>query len=150
MAETLGSLCDKLTIVKLKQWHSPDPQAQENLSRQERQLQAEIGEFVEAALAGAIPLERLTVASNKVYKKEGHEIGEITGAIGEVISRLADANCRLWHCQEQVYDFERVPVPEKDGVVKQLAVLNLERVKCVDQIDILFAKHLTAAREKSR
>ena len=25
MAETLGSLCDKLTIVKLKQWHTDDP-----------------------------------------------------------------------------------------------------------------------------
>jgi len=24
MAETLGSLCDKLTIVKLKQWHTTD------------------------------------------------------------------------------------------------------------------------------
>ncbi|MBP1679366.1 MAG: hypothetical protein H6Q29_1277, partial [Bacteroidetes bacterium] len=52
------------------------------------------------------------------------------------------------HCQERVYDFERVPLQEKDGVVKQLAVLNLERVKCVDQIDVLFAKHLTAAQEK--
>jgi hypothetical protein len=49
-----------------------------------------------------------------------------------------------------VYDFERVPPQEKDGVVKQLALLNLERVKCVDQIDILFAKHLTAVREKPR
>lgn len=149
MAETLGSLCDKLTIVKLKQWHSSDPKARETLALQEHQLQAEIGEFVDAALAGAIPMERLTFAANKVYKKEGHEIGEITGTMGEVISRLADANCRLWHCQERVYDFERVPPQEKDGVVKQLAVLNLERVKCVDQIDLLLAKHLTAAREKS-
>ena len=25
MAETLGTLCDKLTIVKLKHWHTEDP-----------------------------------------------------------------------------------------------------------------------------
>ena len=26
MAETLGTLCDKLVTVKLKEWHSEDPE----------------------------------------------------------------------------------------------------------------------------
>ena len=39
MAETLGSLCDKLTIVKLKQWHSlRAPSRLESLAAQEEQL----------------------------------------------------------------------------------------------------------------
>ena len=42
MAETLGSLCDKLTIVKLKQYHSDDPQRLESLALQAGQLQQEI------------------------------------------------------------------------------------------------------------
>ena len=42
MAETLGSLCDKLTIVKLKQWHTDDTARTASLAAQERQL-SEIG-----------------------------------------------------------------------------------------------------------
>jgi hypothetical protein len=34
-----------------------------------------------------------------------------------------------------VYDFEKVTFTEKNIVVKQLAVLNLERNKCIDEID---------------
>jgi len=42
MAETLGSLCDKLTIVKLKQWHSTDPERLKSLGSQEISLTDEI------------------------------------------------------------------------------------------------------------
>jgi len=135
MAETLGSLCDKLTIVKLKRWHSEDPDRLKSLATQEEQLHAEIDEFVNSAVAGQIPIERLTFASNKVYKKEGNAVALSDGSIGQVFSQLADVNCRLWHVQEKVYEFEAIPVEEKDAVVKQLAVLNLERVNCIDKLD---------------
>jgi hypothetical protein len=49
-------------------------------------------------------------------------------------------NCRLWHEQEKVYDFEKIPVDEKDKVVKNLALMNLERNKCIDKINSLFAE----------
>ena len=42
MAETLGMLCDKLTIVKLKQYHSEDAARLESLGIQATQLQEEI------------------------------------------------------------------------------------------------------------
>jgi hypothetical protein len=42
MAETLGSLCDKLTIVKLKQWHSEDAARLQSLGLQEQQLCAAV------------------------------------------------------------------------------------------------------------
>jgi hypothetical protein len=138
MAETLGSLCDKLTIVKLKRWHSEDADRLKSLAAQEKQLHAEIDEFMSAAIAGHIPVERLTFAANKVYKKEGNVVADLHGSIGEVFSQLADVNCRLWHVQEKVYEFEAVPVPEKDGVVKELAILNLERTKCIDKLDEQF------------
>ena len=138
MAETLGSLSDKLTIVKLKQYHSEDAARLESLARQETQLQAEINEFVQAALRGQIPVERLTFAANKIYKQAGNETAEFTGNIGETFAALADINCRLWHEQEKVYDFENVPRDEKNAVIKQLAILNLERNKCIDQIDRTF------------
>ncbi len=135
MAETLGSLCDKLTIVKLKQWHSEDKAQLEELAFQEKQLQSDIDEFITAAISGYIPLERLTFNSNKVYNKSKNFVHDIEGSIGGIISHLAYINCKLWHEQEKVYDFEKVRASEKDKVVKQIASLNLERNKCIDEID---------------
>lgn len=135
MAETLGSLCDKLTIVKLKQWHSEDEIRLKSLAVQEKQLQQEMNEFISAAISGQIPIARLTFASNKVYKQEGNYVPDVLGSIGEIFSQLAHVNCNLWHEQEKVYEFEKVAASEKDRVVKQLAILNLERNKCIDGID---------------
>lgn len=138
MAETLGMLCDKLTIVKLKEFHTEDAARLQNLALQAQQLQVEIDEYIGMAFSGAIPLDRLTFAANKVYKKEGNEVSEISGRIGEVFYQLADVNCKLWHEQEKVYEFEQVVATEKDVVVKRLAILNLERNKCIDSINNSF------------
>lgn len=135
MAETLGSLCDKLTIVKLKQWHSEDSVKLASLAEQECQLKKEIDEFSSAAICGKIPLSKLTFASNKVYPKEGNAIRQIEGNIGDVFSMLASVNCKLWHEQEKIYEFDKVPAAQKNEVIRQLALLNLERNQCIDQID---------------
>ena len=138
MAETLGMLCDKLTIVKLKQYHTDSEERLTSLNKQALQLQQEIDIYIADAVNGNIPPERLTFAANKVFKKEGNETKEITGNIGEIFSSLADVNCRLWHEVEKGYEIENVPVQEKDNLVKMLAVLNLERNKCIDAIDTRF------------
>lgn len=148
MAETLGSLCDKLTIVKLKQFHSEDTGCLRILASQEKQLQKEIDTFVSLAVVGEIPEARLTFAANKVYRQEGNEVADVRGTIGEVFSHLAQVNCQLWHEQENVYDFERVPPTEKDKVVKQLALLNLERNKCIDKIDREFRSAVSLNHNK--
>ncbi len=135
MAETLGSLCDKLTIVKLKQFHTDDEVRKQSLILQENNLKQEMDDFLEGAFSGTIPADKLSFSANKVYKKQGNEISDIKGSLGEVFSKLAEVNCLLWHEQEKVYEFELVPVEEKDKVVKQLAILNLQRNKCIDEID---------------
>lgn len=144
MAETLGSLCDKLTIVKLKQWHSEAPDRLESLKLQQQQLQQEIDEFVGGAINGSIPAERLTFAANKVFKKDSNPVPDVAGSLGEIISRLAEVNCKLWHEVEKGYEIETVPPDEKDKLIRQLAVLNLERNQCIDQIDRQFARSLTS------
>ena len=146
MAETLGTLCDKLVTVKLKEWHSEDPERLRTLAAQEEQLRGEIDEFVSAAISGDIPVGRLTFAANKVYKKEGNAIADIRGSVGEIFAQLAETNCRLWHVQEKVYEFESIPVEEKDAVVKQLAILNLERNECIDRLDRQFRTVIEQAR----
>ena len=143
MAETLGSLCDKLTIVKLKQFHSEDPERLASLAAQEAQLRQEVDAFLGDAIAGRIAPERLTFRANKVYKAEGNPVAAVDGSIGAVFARLADVNCRLWHEQEKVYEFERVPADQKDAVVKQLALLNLERTRCIDAIDAALLRLVT-------
>jgi len=140
MAETLGSLCDKLTVVKLKQYHADDSKRLDSLASQEHQLRDEIDRYVFGAISGEIPPEKLIFLSNKIYKKEGNEIDEVMGSIGNVVSELAAINCDLWHEQEKIYEFEKVPMTEKDAVVKQLAKLNLTRTKCIDSIDNQFQK----------
>ena len=135
MAETLGSLCDKLTIVKLKQYHSTDEKRLASLQTQQGQLVEEINQFITDAFSGIIPAEKLSFDANKVYKADGNETRDISGTLGGVFAELAKVNCDLWHEQEKVYDFEKVPVEEKDLVVKKLAILNLERNKCMDAIN---------------
>jgi hypothetical protein len=144
MAETLGSLCDKLTVVKLKQWHSTAPERLDSLQAQAQQLCQEIDDFVQSASSGAVPINRLTFASNKVYKQEGNSIRPAMGTIGEMFSRLATVNCQLWHEQEKVYEFEKVPPENKNTVVKQIALLNLDRTECIDAIDRMFRDTLAA------
>jgi len=135
MAETLGMLCDKLTIVKLKQYHTKDADRLASLNKQAVDLQTEIDVYLSDAINGNIPEDKLTFEANKVFKKEGNDVKEVTGNIAEVFYRLADVNCRLWHEQEKVYEFEKVPATKKDLVVKQLSLLNLERNKCIDSIN---------------
>ena len=148
MAETLGMLCDKLTIVKLKEYHTDDQARLQSLAAQSGQLQREIDRYIVDAIEGHIDEETLTFAANKVFKKDNIQIPEVTGRIGEIFYQLADVNCRLWHEQEKVYEFEKVPADQKDAVVKQLAVLNLQRNKCIDAINGQFAEMIAQQKHK--
>jgi len=111
----------------------------ESLSKQAKDLQDEIDAYVVDAVSGKIPVDKLTFESNKVFKKEGNETREINGNLAQIFYSLAEINCDLWHEQEKVYEFEKVPSDEKDIVVKKLAILNLERNKCIDAINKSFA-----------
>ena len=138
--ETLGSLCDKLTIVKLKQYHSIEETRLQSLNEQEKQLKKEIDCYVVDVFSGKIGLENITFAANKIYKSSNMQLRNVQGEIGEVFSELAKINCELWHEQEKIYDFENVPIEEKNNVVKSIAVLNLERNHCIDNINNLVYK----------
>ena len=136
MAETLGTLCDKLSIIKLKQYHCDHEQKAQSLLLQESQLVQEMDSFLADAVSSAIPVERLTFSANKVYKQAGNELSSVPeNSIGQAFSELSKVNCDLWHEQEKVYEFEAVPAEKKNEVIKQLALLNLRRNQCIDAID---------------
>ncbi len=140
MAETFGSLCDKLTIVKLKQFHGDDPKKLGSLACQEKQLIDEIDGFVVAAIRGELPPSVLEFPANKIFNSKIGPVQEFKGGIGDVFAALAEINCKLWHEQEKVYDFESVPADQKNSVVKKLGVLNLERTRCIDELNHLLAE----------
>ena len=142
MAETLGLLCDKLTIVKLKQWHTKDRKRIKSLKMQERSLQEEIDEFVRNAFNGTISSQRLKFEANKVYKRKGNPVAEIKGDIGNIFSQLAQINCELWHEVEKSYDIDHLPDDQKGVLIKRLAVLNLERNRCMEAIDDNFCRQV--------
>jgi len=148
MAETLGTLSDKLTIVKLKQYHTDDSQRLLSLQQQEDQLRNEIDQLIKDAVDGKIPLSKLTFAANKVYRKDGNETRNFEGTVGKIFAQLAEINCELWHVQEKVYEFEEVPVAQKDLVVKDLAILNLERNECIDQLDKAFVSLVASVQSR--
>ena len=143
MSETLGSLCDKLTVVILKFHHAPDGDMLWKLTVQKDQLVAEINRFVKDATDGKIPCEQLQFAANKIYKKEGNEMMPLpTNDIGWTVGELARINCHLWHDQEKVYNIQDIPPDKKDDLMKSLAHLNLRRNQCIDKINLLFAESL--------
>lgn len=144
--ETLGSLCDKLTVVKLKRYHAIDPDTITSLENQSRNLFLEIDLFVSKSICG--DNINFVFPANKIYNSKGYNLSEVKGSFGETISELAGINCELWHTQERVYDFVSVPANEKDEVIKQLATLNLRRNQCIERIDILFAELIS--RRKNR
>jgi hypothetical protein len=144
MAETLGSLCDKLTIIKLKQYHADaaNREIQESLSSQEFQLREEINTYVAGAISGGIPLEKIISKSNKIHT--GVTANPIcTTSLAGMFSVLAAVNCEIWHHQEKIYNFESVPADMKDSVIRQIAILNLQRNGCIDSINQLFRDELS-------
>ncbi len=135
MAETLGMLCDKITVIKLKEYHTDNPEKLKRLKAQSVQLQQEIDEYIEDIRLRNIPIEKIKFESNKVYNIRNNPMRLFEGKIGELVSSLATINCELWHEQEKVFDFEKVLDKEKNIVVKKLAILNLERNQCIDKIN---------------
>jgi hypothetical protein len=139
--ETLGSLCDKLIIVKLKQCHSDDPFKQNSLLNQEKQLVDEINLFIQH------PPDNPLFPSNKVYRGTVQELVIDLASIGTSFSKLVEINCDLWHAQEKVYDFVNIPPEEKDAVVESIATLDLQRNFCIEGIDKEFKKVVECIRK---
>lgn len=134
--ETLGSLIDKLTVMELKIWHHPD-RAKTNLLEQKKKLCDEIDKYIVGATVGKIGTDDLTFDSNKVYDTK-IPLPNFRGGIGELSASLCAINCEIWHRVDQSYHVENLSQQKLADLVKQLAVLNLQRNKCIDAINTQF------------
>ena len=151
MAETLGSLCDKLSIVKLKEYHTKNEDKLILLIKQSKQLVQEIDEYVYNAFSNVINIEKLTFKSNKVHGLKNISFSKNDkSSLGQLIEKLSHANCLLQHEQEKIYDFENIPPPKKNDVIKKVALLNLERTSYIDEIDENFKNIILKKNEKNK
>ena len=134
--ETLGSLCDKLIVTELKMYHTVNISATTLMAQRER-LHNEIDQFVVKATVGKILPEDLVFDSNKVYDTK-ISLPQFSGSIGSLVSDLCSINCVLWHEIDKSYSTENCTREELATLVNNLAVLNLQRNKCIDAIDKQF------------
>ena len=146
MAETLGSLIDKLSIKNLRYWHldedsqardASDPQKQELIAkmelvdRQRKELLEEIDIFLSSALAGEV---RIRDEKVKLYKNLNVTSAEDVNRLGEAVSKLAMSNIKLWHLEDEV---RREDLPDTDIVKtkRKIDTYNQERNNFMDKVD---------------
>ncbi len=146
MAETLGSLVDKLSIKNLRLWHldevleksdPSDPKVAELQGKrklvvqQAQDLMEEINTFLAAALEGKVKIRDEKV---KLYLNRNVEPTDVIRQLGSAISELALRNIRLWHLED---DARRSDLPDA-AIVKikrQIDSTNQERNDLMDKVD---------------
>ena len=157
MAETLGSLIDKLSIKNLRYWHldedsqardSSDPQKQELMDkmelvdRQRKDLLEEIDVFLSSALAGEV---RIRDEKVKLYKNLNVTSADDVNHLGEAVSKLAMSNIKLWHLEDEV---RREDLPDTDIVKtkRKIDTNNQERNNFMDKVDEILENFVKQAK----
>tara|TARA_B110000881_G_scaffold63726_1_gene55179 strand:+ start:131 stop:604 length:474 start_codon:yes stop_codon:yes gene_type:complete len=157
MAETLGSLIDKLSIKNLRYWHldedsqarvASDPQNQELMAkmelvdRQRKELLEEIDAFLTSALAGKV---RIRDEKVKLYKNLNVTSAEDVKNLGEAVSKLAMSNIKLWHLEDEV---RREDLPDIDVVKikRTIDTNNQERNNFMDKVDEILENFVKQAK----
>ena len=157
MAETLGSLIDKLSIKNLRYWHLDedsqardvsDPQKQELMDkmdlvdRQRKELLEEIDVFLSSALAGEV---RIRDEKVKLYKNLNVTSAENVNHLGEAVSKLAMSNIKLWHLED---DVRREDLPDTDIVKtkRKIDTNNQERNNFMDKVDEILENFVKQAK----
>ena len=146
MAETLGSLIDKLSIKNLRYWHldeevqakdASDHQKEELtakmklVDRQRKELLEEIDGFLEAAFAGKV---RIRDEKVKLYKNLNVVPSEDLNHLGETVSKLAMSNIKLWPLEDEV---RREDLHDADivKIKRTIDTNNQERNNFMDKVD---------------
>ena len=142
MAETLGSLVDKLSIKNLRIWHleevlekdsdSEELKAKRDLADKQRQnLVQEINSFLVAALQGEVCIRDEKI---KMYTNTNVSSSDSIKKLGEAVSELAFRNIKLWHCEDEV---RRTDLADSEivKIKRRIDTTNQERNDLMDKVD---------------
>jgi hypothetical protein len=159
MAETLGSLVDKITIKEIRKYHLQEMRKFKGgkfplkvinskitiLNKQIKIMGFEIDSFIVSALKGRIHLrdEKL-----KIYNalKDMDKIPQFS-SLGAAISGLAQKNLELWHLEDEAR--KKDVTLEYIGRIKQkIDLANQQRNDLIDKIDRLLENLVKNKPEK--
>ena len=142
MAETLGSLVDKLSIKNLRIWHleevlekdsdSEELKAKRDLADNQRlNLVQEINGFLVAALQGEVCIRDEKI---KMYTNTNVSSSDSVKKLGEAVSELAFRNIKLWHCEDEV---RRTDLEDSEivKIKRRIDTTNQERNDLIDKVD---------------
>jgi len=144
MAETLGSLVDKLSIKNLRIWHLDEALEQKNTSdyaelkakrdladKQRQTLVNEINDFLVSAFKGEVCVRDEKI---KLYANTNVSSSDSIKKLGEAVSELAIRNIKLWHCEDEVRRTDLADV-EIVKIKRRIDTTNQERNDLMDKVD---------------
>ncbi|MCX7927091.1 MAG: DUF4254 domain-containing protein [Candidatus Omnitrophica bacterium] len=159
MAETLGSLVDKLTIKNIRKFHLKEMLKNrksefskeelkikiKTINKQIKDLEEEIDVYVYSSYqtGKVFKDEKLKLYNPKSF------IGSIPVLtnIGEAISVLAQKNLELWHLEDEARRKD-VTLSYVGKIKKKIDLANQQRNDLIDRIDELFEKVVIALNKK--
>ena len=144
MAETLGSLVDKLSIKNLRIWHLDEALEQKNTSdyaelkakrdladKQRKNLVNEINDFLVSAFKAEVCIRDEKI---KLYANTNVSSSDSIKKLGEAVSELAFRNIKLWHCEDEVRRTDLADV-EIVKIKRRIDTTNQERNDLMDKVD---------------
>ena len=144
MAETLGSLVDKLSIKNLRIWHLDEALEQQKTSdyaelkakrdladKQRQTLVNEINDFLVSAFKGEVCIRDEKI---KMYANTNVSSSDSIKKLGEAVSELAFRNIKLWHCEDEVRRTDLADV-EIVKIKRRIDTTNQERNDLMDKVD---------------
>ncbi len=161
MAETLGSLIDKLTIKSIREFYLskslkakkskfPKQELKEKLKllKKQKALQLqEIEDFINLALSKKITLREEKI---KLYNKP-EDIGRIgkNEKLSKAIEGLSRKNIELWHLEDEARRTD-MPLSYIGKIKRKIDPTNQQRNDFIDKIDELFEKAILKKRKTKK
>lgn len=151
MAETLGSLIDKLAIKSIREFYikkmakgkktNPNHLRQklEILKKQKKALLQEVEAFIDKAWQGKVLLKDEKL---KLYNRPEtmNKIGKIS-SISRAIEALTKKNLELWQLEDQARRKD-VPLAYIGKIKQKIDPVNQQRNDLIDKIDFLLEKKI--------
>ncbi len=146
MAETLGSLVDKLTIknIRLNNLRKKGKKSKKKIDvvqSQRRELIGEMNQFLAQALKGKVKLRDEKV---KLYKQPKVE-EKISRTLGVLVDHLCQKNMQLWHLENEA---RRSDVNDAyiGRIKRKIDIANLSRNDLIDRIDELLERKVKKSK----
>jgi hypothetical protein len=161
MAETLGSLIDKLSIKSIREFYIKKMMDSKNgdlsrtqlkekleiLKKQKENLRVEIEKFVTAAGQGNVVLRDQKL---KLYNKP-HLIGKIgkISTLARGIDELTKKNFELWQLEDEARR-EGASLSDIGKVKRKIDAANQQRNDLMDKVDELLEEKLKVSAKKKK